>query len=641
MTIQELKQYKILLPEQASECNQYAAENLQKYVKATCGFELKIVRENESVHSPFFSLGDTEMFRAKTGEFDRTVLVHDAFRIFMSEEGDIYFDSLSHRGVMYAVFDFIEAELGVRFLTARVEYIPTVREIDLSGINRVSIPSFEMGSENCAEVFGQHGPESAVDMDFYCKMRVKDTFTPIAAKYGGPITYYARNSAHNFFNYCPWLKYVNDHPEWYRFLNICNELRATIDLTNGITEDGELDETMDESVAKAVIEEFKLDIDAHPEAEIFGFTQEDSILNVDNEKNREWEAKYGRSGILIRFCNVVIRELNRYTQEKYGKTIKLVTFAYSDTKYAPLKEVNGQRVPIDETCVCDENLIIQIALFANPYYSYFDDAQGVEVKQIISDWSKIAKRFWFWGYDMDFAHYHYFIDSFHTINDNMRGFKDIGIEYLFMECDGGSGNWQTQMRCYAYMKKMWNVELDADDLLNEYIDLYYNIIGDKMREFIALFHDNYRSINEAGERLVIFGTRSTSEDIENNPIEMLLRALEITDEMREIVEKAELSDELRRDMLRRVAEVRMTPLKMIYNKFYEYFPNESKENRLAMRTEFIKTAYMVDVPERFLLSGCLWRFFDQYIPEMDEIHGNYEEGKGIEKEHEVEYIHDN
>lgn len=640
MTIQELRQYKILIRADAGECNRYTAENLRNYVKKTCGVELKIVQDALPVSSPFFSIGSTQPFQEETGDFERSMLVHDGFRIFMTDHGDIYFDSLSHRGVMYAVFDFIERELGVRFLTSRVEHIPTVTELDLSDINRVSIPSFEMGTENFSEVFGQGGPASAVDMDFYCKLRVRDLFTPIDEKYGGSLPYYARNSFHNFHYYCPPMKYVNSHPEWYRFLNINDQIYPTIDLTNGITEDGKLDETMEESVAKVVIEEFKKDIDANPEAEIFGFTQEDSALNVDNEKNRDWEAKYGRSGILIRFCNVVIRELNRYSQEKYGKTIRLSTFAYSNTRFAPMKEVDGQRIPIDDTCLCDENLIIQFALFGNPYYSYFDPKQRPEIRQIISDWKQIAKSFWFWAYDMDFAHFHYFIDSFHTINDNMRGFKDMGIHYLFMECGGGSGNWQTQMRGYVYLRKLWDVELDANVLLNEYINLYYNIVGDKVREFMQLFHENYRLINEAGEREVIFSTRNTCENIENNPIEMLLRGLNITDEMREIVMAAEMSDELRKDMLRRVAEVRMTPLKMIYNKFYEYYPTETKENRIALRDELVKTACLVDVPNKFLYSGAGWRFLDQYIPEMDEIHGAYEDGREALEAHKAGYIPD-
>ena len=182
MTLDKLANYKILLSAEAGECNQYAAENLQRYIYETCGIHLDIVRDHEGAMEPFFSIADTKLFLENNSDFDRSMLVHDGFRIFMDGGGNIFFDSLSQRGVMYAVFDFIEKELGVRFLTSRVEHIPNVTEIDLSDINRVSVPSFEMGTENFSEVFGQGGPASAVDMDFYCKIRARDLFTPIDEK---------------------------------------------------------------------------------------------------------------------------------------------------------------------------------------------------------------------------------------------------------------------------------------------------------------------------------------------------------------------------------------------------------------------------------------------------------------------------
>jgi hypothetical protein len=222
----------------------------------------------------------------------------------------------------------------------------------------------------------------------------------------------------------------------------------------------------------------------------------------------------------------------------------------------------------------------------------------------------------------------------------MRGFKDLGIEYLFMECGGGAANWQTQMRGYAYLKKLWNVDLDANELLDEYIDFVYNIVADKMREFMKTFHDNYKAINDAGEREVYFTTRGSCEDVINNPIEMLLKALKITDEMYDIINKSKLSKAEKKEMIRRVAEVRMTPLKMIYNKFYDYYPNETKENRIKLRDEFIKTARLLDVPEETIASGGGWKFFTQYIPEMEENHGKYEEGKGKGAQHAAGYVPD-
>ena len=639
MDLNQLKGYKILVKKDAGECNVYASQNLQKYIEKTTGITLPIVSDDSIFEPPFFSIGQTLPFAAATGNFDRKTLIHDGFRVFKDKNDNVYFDSLTDRGVMYAVFDFIEKYLGVRFLTARVEHIPTVKEIDIDNLDYVSIPSFAYGGYTAGELFGQNPKRCRIDYDFYAKMRAREVYTKIPEKIGGPLSIYGRNGSHNFSYYCPPLKWVDKHPEWYKWTAINLNVTPIIDLTNGITDDGKIDESMKESVIKVVIDEFKKDIDAHPEVETFVFTQEDSSVEVTHEKHAKLKAKYGSSGILIRFCNILIKEMNKYAMEKYNKTVKLMTFAYSYTRFPPVKEENGKYVPIDETVRCDDNLVIQFALFGNAYYHYFHEKQRPEIKQIIDGWRSIAKRFWFWAYDIDFAHFHYFFDTFHTINDNMRGFKKLGIEYLFMNAGEANGIWQMKIRSYAYSKMIWDVNLDANELMDEFIKLYYGVCADKVKEFIKLFHDTYTSIIESG-REIVFILRGSNENVENNPIEMLLGGLKLTDEMYELIEKSNYTPELKKDMIRRVAEIRSTALKMIYNRFYDYYPNASKEQRIALRDEFIKTVKLIDIPDEIQQSGDGWRLLDQYIPEMEDAHGNYETGKAEKERLKISWVPD-
>lgn len=630
MNVKELKNYKILVKENAGECNLYSAENLQKYIKLTADIDIEIVSDEKDVSSPFFSIGQTKAFLKATKDFDRSTLIHDGFRIFKDEDNNIYFDSLSHRGVMYAVFDFIEVELGVRFLTVNAEHIPTVKEISFDKIDRVSIPSFELGSEIFTEIFGQ-GRNPKTDFDLFAKLRARDLFTSpnIPEKFGGPFPYCARNDFHNYHFYCPAKDHGEKHPEWYKYITVNAVRHEQIDICNGITLDGKVDESMEESVLKTVIDEFKKDMDANPNAEIFGFTQEDSGDEVDNEANRMYTEKYGRSGIMVRFCNAIIRELNKYAKEKYNKTVKLITFAYGNTKYAPMKEVDGERVPIDDTVICDDNLIIMYAIAGNMYFPYGDPRQSQSNLQIIDDWKKLAKRFWFWGYDNNYAHYQCYMDTFHTINDNMRFFKDLGVEYLFMEAGGGKANWQVHMKAYAYLKKIWNVDLDANELLKEYAKLYYGIVGDRVLEIISTFHDYYKTRNEGTkeEDQVFFWMRQNIEEASSTPIEVLNKVLTIIDEMVETVKASDLSDSEKTTLLERISEIKMTPTKMIYNKFYDYFPNATKEERLKARDAYIESARGTGYPDEELHSGARWRIIDQYIPEMEERHSKYEAGE--------------
>ena len=629
MNLKQLKNYKIVVKKDAGECNLYSAENLQKYLEKTTGVKLEIVTCDKAA-APFFSIGETCQFKLATKDFDRSTLIHDGFRIFKDENDSIYFDSLSNRGVMYAVFDFIEVELGVRFLTVNAEHVPTVSEIDLSKIDRVSIPSFELGSEMYTEIFGQGKNNPNINFDLFAKMRARDLFTSpnIPEKFGGPFPYCARNDFHNYHYYCPASVHGEKHPEWYKYITVNGVRHEQIDLTNGITLDGKVDESMEESVLKTVIKEFKKDMDANPNAEIFGFTQEDSADEVDNEANRFYTEKYGRSGIMVRFCNAIIRELNKYAKEKYNKTVKLITFAYGNTKYAPMKEVNGERVPIDDTVICDENLIIMYAIAGNMYFPYGDIRQSKENLQIVSDWKKLGNRFWFWGYDNNYAHYQWYMDTFHTINDNIKFFKELGVEYLFMEAGGGPANWQIHMRAYAYLKKIWNADLDANELLKEYAKLYYGIVSDRVLEIIDLFHNYYKGRNEEGKgEEVFFWMRRNVEQASSTPIELLEKVLAIIDEMYQTVDNSNLSLEEKKVLRERISEIRMTPTKMICHNFYDYYPNATKEERIKACDEYVKSARATGYPDEKLFSGARWRIVDQYIPEIYAKHEKYENGE--------------
>lgn len=68
---------------------------------------------------------------------------------------------------------------------------------------------------------------------------------------------------------------------------------------------------MEVSVLKIVIEEMKKDIAANPDIDYFMFEQEDGpfFYPYTDPKKVETEKKYGRTGILIRFCNVLATEL--------------------------------------------------------------------------------------------------------------------------------------------------------------------------------------------------------------------------------------------------------------------------------------------------------------------------------------------
>ncbi len=571
-----MTQGKIIVGKNADECVLYSAEKLKEYVLKTTGDSLEI--SNEPDGKVRFSVGRSAVVSEKDYENALVGVSGDGFSVG-ALNGIVLIAARTSRGAMYGVYDYIERFLGVRFLTAEAEYLPRA-EIKIPEESYVSNPDFEMRTYLFGDTFQEHA-----DFDHVARTRTVDLFTDVDARHGGKKTVYGRNVNHNFHFYVPFEKYGNAHPEFYRFIYVNAEILPTIDLTNGITADGKLDETKEISVAKIVIDEMKKDIEAYPEVETFCFTQEDGEYYYDDEHNRELEKIYGRSGILIRFCNVIVRELNKYLAEKNGRKIKLMTFAYDYAKDAPVKTENGVLKPIDETVVADENLIIQFALFRNGYYDYFSQKQMPHVKKAMTEWRVIAKNFWFWAYDADFHRYLFLYDSFKNIGKDVRGFKDYGITYL---CVQGSHDtchtWQNKIRAYAYRKLMWNSKLDDNRLIDEFIELYYGLGADAVREVIRLFHENYKAIEEKGEAPV-FNSFGSGESAESNPTDVLYAAKRAVENGEKKIADSAMSEKDKKEYIRRLEEVRATPLMYLCDNFYFYYPDATDKEYVAQRKE--------------------------------------------------------
>lgn len=572
----------IIIPSVADDCVVYATEKLQEYAFKVCGTRLGIRADGKKENCFCLCYAD-DFGKPANG------IKGDGYGIFTRDKS-VYLVSETSRGLMYAVYGYLEKYLGIRFLTAEAEYVPT-GELVVPTEDFITNPDFGMRTYLVGDTFQEHA-----DFDHIARTGVVDLFTKVDDRHGGQRKVYGRNCNHNFHFYCPFEKYGNAHPEFYRFFYVNNQITPTIDLTNGITKDGKLDESVDISVAKIVIDEMKKDLEKYPKAEVFCFTQEDGEYYYDSDENRELEKKYKRSGILIRFCNVIVRELNKYLSES-GQTraIKLMTFGYAYTKEAPVKEVNGKFVPIDETVKADDNLIIQLALFRNGYYGYFSDKQYPHIKKAFSEWANVAKEFWFWGYDINFHRYLSYYDSLGNISDDVRGFKKRGITYL---CINGSYEtkriWQSNIRAYVYRKCMWDTTLDCNSLADEYVNLYYKEASGAVKAVMDLFHKNNVAMENAEKRVTCENFGSAERE-NGNPKEMLYEAIRIIEDAEKKISSSTENESEKKELLRRLYEVKATPLMLLYDNYYFYYPDATDEEYHKAKKAFFDIAKLAGI----------------------------------------------
>ena len=597
--------YSIVIPNNATECNVYAAEEISSFIYQSTGASMSIITDSQAQYdknNTYISIGKTELLKQAGFDIDYSTFNQDGF--FMKSVGNMVFiDGYLQRGTLYGAYSFLERFLGIRFLTAECTYVPKLDKVPLYSMDIVDIPDFSARVYLTADTYLDQAGQTFLARSRQDSMMwegvMKRHNYVWDEKYGEQTTFYNRSGGDHNFHYFVDEAIYNDpnKPETYHpeFFDDHELYHTTICLTNGITDDAKLDETMEVSVAKIVIEEMKKDILANPHALYFGFTQEDGVNFCECTRCNEVAAKYGRSGVQMRFCNVMIDHLKAWAEEiELGRPFNIVTFAYSYTLDAPTKVENGSYVPIDETVIARPELVIRKADAYDANYHYFHEKQ--ESARVISNaaWSACAEKFMFWLHDKDFHDYLSYYPNLHTLNDNVRGMYNFGtINALIQGPHNGDGDWQGYMRGYIYRNLLWDMDLDAWELALEFIDLYFGeSAAPYVKEFVRSYEMNYKIGREKYPDYKIYTLQNDYVDPNKGMINLtfLESMLDLVEQATAAIETNEsYTYEQRQAYLKRIAQVKCTPLGTIWKNYYSFYPLAEDTDWKKFLGEFFDT----------------------------------------------------
>ena len=607
--------YKILIPEESTAVDRQAAKEVVEFTYKATGVNLDIVTDQQySANEKYLSIGKTDLWEEANFKTDYESLNGDGF-ILKTIGNNVVLDAGTTRGFLYGTYDFIERVLGIRFFAEDETYIPKNSVIPLYEMDIKSVPAFKMRVFLNAPTFLMY-----TDMEYIAHSRTMYDWLDIPEEYGGSAPVFRRgNNTHNARFWVPADKYgdasigysgeflteeegYDPHPElWYIKPGSTPQYDVggegsgiTLNWLNGIAEDGTLDETMEVSTAKVVIEEMKKEVLANPTAEYFVIDQEDIGMIVDPQDPTV--AKYTAAGVLVRFCNVVAKTLQEWANEELnGRKIKLVTFAYQQTQNAPVVTKNGKYEPIDETVVPADNLYIRMAYTSSQYFPYNDERQPTEVKVTLSKWAAICKHFWFWGYDSNYNDFMTYNPSLGMAKGTVEYMKNAGIDYMLMQSSHNNTNdWQANLKGYVWSKLMWDPNLDVNMLVNEYLEAYYGPAASYVKEFMYMYdtftatymlnedgpevwHWAYSSVFRKGET----GTYLTPQIVEQgiSYIEQAKMAVE---------EDSRLMDSVKSKILKRLASVEYTAKWMKLYDFDIFYPLVDARQKIELAQELLR-----------------------------------------------------
>lgn len=432
-------EYSIVIGKDASPIERYAARELQTWIREVSGAELPVGTESGSGKRLVLSCEDPESW-------------DDAF-VYSSDGDDIRFQGKGPRGTLYAVYAFLENELGCRWYSSKVSVSPHKEKWSFRNLDCQEAPGIRI-RDNCVLDVRTNPVFSA---------RMRNNFIRIPSPDGkGTIPGSAEGywGVHALGTHVNVDKYFATHPEFF-----C--------LRDGQRYGGYGQPCLSNpDVLQVTIESVRKIMREQPDYLIYSVEQNDNQLFCQCDECQALSEKYGgESGVMVWFVNQVADAVKEEFPDKF-----IGTFAYQYTRHAP-KGIKPR-----------DNVVIRLcSIECCMWHEYDDCEQNRAFLQDLKDWGEIAPHLYIWDYVTDFAQYCLPVANWKTMQPHIRDFRDANAIGILEE-----GDYQTvscelrELRSWLLSKLMWNPDADVDALIRDFTDGYYGPAGRYVREYLDL-----------------------------------------------------------------------------------------------------------------------------------------------------------
>jgi hypothetical protein len=444
----------ILLAQDAIPSEETAAAELAGYLERASGARFTVDGEPAAPPPRAIYLGPTERARASGMDCER--LEPEAWRIRTSGD-DLLLCGGRPRGTLYAVYHYLEDQLGVRWWTPFAEHVPKRPILTHGRIEASGRPVFAY-----RDISGVDGPRA-----FCARSRLNGDMTRLTWPYGGRIEYGPPWGAHNFYRYIPPERYFETHPEFFSERDgVRTAVGAQLCLTNPevvrhVTE--RLRENIAEAQAAAAAE-------GRPAARLFYISQNDWGGACQCPRCQALASGEGESGVLVQFLNAVADRIRDDHPD-----VRLDTLAYHYT-FPPPRTVRPR-----------DTIIVRLSGLQRRDFSKSVLApENREYREGVKAWSRIAPNLWIWDYSVTFG----FADLplpnlFHFARD-CRFYRRHGVQGMFVQHEHPITADLRDLKLWVLAKLLEDPDRDPAQLVREFTDGFYGPAAGPIRSYLEL-----------------------------------------------------------------------------------------------------------------------------------------------------------
>lgn len=587
-----ISDYKIVVGENALDAELFASQELKAFIEQSTGVKIPVITDKNLPYNEedkLIGIGVTALLHNADLDADYADVSGDSF-IIKTKGNLVLIKGGSKRGTLYGVYDFLERFVGVKFLASDSTYVPESSEVYVHDLNIKEVPAFEHRI-----YFQQQIRDDAL---FAARSRLISLYSPNISEYGGGyLNDWGSNDFHNFLVLIPYEAY-SDHEDWF---GDTGEGKVLC-LTNGITENGEIDESNNDSLIKEMIRVVKEWILSMPEAKYFFIGQSDTGSTCNCSRCSSSHSRNGNaSGTLMVFINCIAREIEKWRAEVCPeREIYIATFAYRWSLYSPTKlNEKGELIPVNDKVVPNDNVIVYYAASSSCFYHALDDescSNNSAARAHLAGWTEIAKHMIIYYYGVNFSWHLWYFPNFSSMKQNLLNFRDMGaIEVIDQAAPRECHYYDPLVKTYVYSKLMWNPELDVNALIKEFNRYYF---GEKAGAYVDFYHDlmerHYAMLNAQRP----FHTDIYEQDgIFTNPVNFPKGLLEqacryIETAITEVNADSSLSVAEKQDLTVKLTKVLVQPQFMILKNFDSYYDSSLKS---AFAKKFFDNCNLVGI----------------------------------------------
>ena len=448
--------FKIEIPAQPKPQETTAKEELEKYLARRVSDRLTIEGKGNVV----FHVGDTAFAH---GKHLLSTEIEDERWIVKSFGNNVILNGGGTRGVLYAVYHFLEEQCDIHWWSETEEFVPLAGALNLKSLDMSGRPFFRY--RNIYR--GLKGTPSRTRFMIRAGLN-SDSDNKIQKEFGGSFNYGAPAHAHTFDSYIPYKEYKDTHPEYFSLRNgrrIGGQFEGQLCLTNPDIKAIVVKRLM-ENIEKGYAEAAKSGM--QPPL-LYDISQNDNQNPCECERCKAANEQYNPSGVYIGFINSIAEEIAKKYPDIY-----ITTLAYHYTELPPKGGVAVRDNVIVKLTNTKTN---KAASMLAPQNSYFPE--------VVREWSKICKNILIWEYaitfnksliGMPYASEMYYGEMFKFYAEN--NVMGIVMEHEYPE--------RTDMFEYKFFleaKLMDNPYQDCEKLSALFLEKYYGKAAPFMRKF--------------------------------------------------------------------------------------------------------------------------------------------------------------